>query len=112
MRAKESYASVALNYMTDGTANATITNLERTDMKKPTLTLLALLALTLTGCGSDSREPNPNLLYSGHHWDVVRLNDSTVVCVPGLNASSKSTPVVINLHDPDCPCREKGGEND
>lgn len=73
-------------------------------MKKPTLTLLALLAMTLTGCGSDNIQPNPNLLYSGHYWEIVRLNDSIVVCTPGLNGGSKSTPVVISLHDPDCDC--------
>ena len=74
--------------------------------KKLLLTLLVLLALTLTGC---KREKEPNLLYCGNRWDIIRLNDSIVVCVPGF---SKSTPVVINLHDPDCPCREKGGENE
>ncbi len=85
-------------------------------MKKSTITLLALLALTLTGCGSEESQrcsnQNPNLIYRGHYWDIVRLNDSIVVCTPGLNGSSKSTPVVINLHDPDCPCREKGGEDE
>lgn len=83
-------------------------------MKKLTLTLLALLAMTLTGCddGHDGMKPNSNLIYRGHYWDIVRLNDSIVVCTPGLNGSSKSTPVVINLHDPDCPCREKGGEDE
>lgn len=81
-------------------------------MKKPTLILLALLALTLTGCENNSGKPNKNLLYSGQKWDIIRLNDSIVVCTPGLNANSKSTPVVINLHDPDCPCREKGGNYD
>jgi uncharacterized lipoprotein NlpE involved in copper resistance len=83
-------------------------------MKKQTLTLLSLLALALTGCKNsyDSMEPNQNLIHSGHQWDVVKLNDSIAVCVPGLNASSKLTPVVINLHNPDCPCREKGGGNE
>lgn len=79
-------------------------------MKKLTTFLLALLALALTGCENGNRQPN--VLYCGSRWDVVRLNDSTVVLVPGLNAKSGLTPVVINLHDPDCPCREKGGENE
>lgn len=74
-------------------------------MKKTTLTLLALLALTMAGCGGkDDIKPNPNLIYSGYRWDVVRLNDSIVVCAPGFNADSESTPIIINLHDPDCPC--------
>lgn len=80
---------------------------------KLTVLILSLLALTLTGCGSEEPQrcsnQNPNLIYRGYYWDIVRLNDSIVVCTPGLNGSSKSTPVVINLHDPDCPCREKGG---
>lgn len=83
-------------------------------MKKLILSIFALLALTLAGCElagceSDIRKPNPNLLYRGHRWDVVRLNDTTVVCTPGLNADSKSTPVVINLHHSDGQCQEKGG---
>ena len=85
-------------------------------MKKPILTLLALLALTLTGCESEESQrcsnQNPNLIYRGHRWDVIRLNDNIVICTPGLNGSSKSTPVVINLHDPDCSCREKGGKDE
>ena len=79
-------------------------------MKKPTLTILALLALTLTGCENENRQSN--VLHRGYRWDAVRLNDSTVVLAPGLNAKSGLTPVVVNLHDPDCPCREKGGENE
>lgn len=83
-------------------------------MNKLTTLLLALCAVALTGCGDSDKESakveNNNVLYRGHRWDVVKVNDSTVVCMPGLNGSSKSTPVVINLHDPDCPCREKGDE--
>lgn len=76
-------------------------------MKKLTIAILALLALT--GCG-DKMKLNPNLIYSGQKWDVVRLNDSIAVCTPGLNANSKLTPVVINLNTSGCPCSEKGGE--
>lgn len=84
--------------------------------RKIKITLLALLALTLTGCGSEESQrcsnQTPNLIYRGYYWDIVKLNDSIVVCTPGLNGSSKSIPVVINLHDPDCPCREKGASYD
>lgn len=70
-------------------------------MKKSIISILSLLALTLTGCVDihDGMTPNPNLIHSGHKWDVVRLNDSIVVCTPGLNASSKLTPVVVNLNN-------------
>lgn len=79
-------------------------------MKKLTTAILSLLALTLTGCG-DKMKPNPNLIHSGYRWDVVRLNDTIVVCTPGLNASSKLTPAVINLNAPDCPCRESSTQS-
>lgn len=66
-------------------------------MKKLTLTLLALLALTLTGCEKGYQEDRIadwmyTVEYSGHRY-VVLCNSSTTDMV----------------HDPDCPCREKGG---
>lgn len=81
---------------------------------KPTILFLALCAVALTGCGDSHKErvtpKNGHVLFRGHKWDVVNVNDSTVVCLPGLNADSELSPTVINLNDPDCPCREKGGE--
>lgn len=72
-------------------------------MKKPATLLLALCAVALTGCGDSDKESakveNNNVLYRGHRWDVVKVNDSTVVCMPGFNADSELIPVVINLHN-------------
>ena len=73
-------------------------------MKKPTLTLLALLALTLTGCEKLTQGYQEARIadwmytveYSGHLYVVLCRNSSTTGMV----------------HDPDCPCREKGGENE
>ena len=73
-------------------------------MKKPTLTLLALLALTLTGCEKLTQGYQEDRIadwmytveYSGHRYVVLCRNSSTTGMV----------------HDPDCPCREKGGENE
>lgn len=75
-------------------------------MKKPTLTLLALLALTLTGC-EDNRtqqqldaETASNITefnYKGHRY--IKYYDYM-----GQSSIGGIT------HDPDCPCREKGGE--
>ena len=81
-------------------------------MKKPTLTLLALLALTLTGC-VDNRTPEQRqkafdadraryikeFNYKGHRYLLYEreYGPSGVACM---------------THDPDCPCREKGGKNE
>ena len=76
-------------------------------MKKPTLTLLALLALTLTGCGYKHGEIDTNnrlnsvndalmkAKYEGHNYIIYK----------GYRKGGIT-------HDPDCPCREKGGSND
>lgn len=71
-------------------------------MKK--LTLIALLALTLAGCGNPGEvSTNPNRLndiddalikteFEGHSYIIYK----------GLKKGGIT-------HDPDCPCREKGG---
>lgn len=73
-------------------------------MKKPATLLLVLCTVALTGCGDSDKESakveNNNVLYRGHRWDVVKVNDSIVVCLPGLDANSELVPVVINLHNP------------
>lgn len=65
------------------------------------LTLLALLALTLTGCepktDNDFAERITEFNYKGHRY--LYFNN-------GHNTRSGIT------HDPDCPCREKGGSNE
>lgn len=76
-------------------------------MKKPTLTLLALLALTLTGCekptqaqiDASAAHRMSVFNYKGHRY--LKYSDG------GGNAY-----VVGITHDPDCPCREKGGSHD
>lgn len=69
-------------------------------MKKLPLTLLSLLALTLTGCGNDNNR-------------YVRVVDSYTIYTDTIRGH-----VYLHvygggiLHDPDCSCREKGGENE
>lgn len=71
-------------------------------MKKLILTLLALLALTLTGCekenvskddGFDRYDFIQTAEYNGHKYIIYK----------GYRKGGIT-------HDPDCPCREKGGE--
>lgn len=56
-------------------------------MKKLTLTILALLAMTLTGCNEDKAW---RVKTGGHAYIVIETNRG-----------------VAMVHDPDCPCREK-----
>lgn len=81
-------------------------------MKKLTIPILALLALTLTGCENIAvnaqpqqsvinRQPQNNkcmsrIYFDGHYY--IKYDG-------GGRASSPSI-----THDPDCPCREKGEE--
>lgn len=74
-------------------------------MKKSIISILVLLALTLTGCGRlGEADTNQNRLndfddalmkaeYDGHSYIIYK----------GLQKGGIT-------HDPDCPCREKGGE--
>lgn len=71
------------------------------------LHLLFACSLSMCSCSKQGRGNNPHILYEGHQWDVIRLNDSMVVCVPGLNANSKCTPVVIYTSHPDSGGRAK-----
>lgn len=68
-------------------------------MKKLTLSILALLSLTLTGCENNSNKPTIVSRYD-IYTDTIRGHVYLHVYGGGI------------LHDPDCPCREKGGEND
>ena len=79
-------------------------------MKKLTIAILALLALTLTGC-EDNRTPEQRqkaldagkarfieeFNYKGHRYLLYErpFGHSGVACI---------------THDPDCPCHEKGDE--
>lgn len=59
-------------------------------MKKLTLSILALLSLTLTGCGYDDTLMKAE--YEGHSYIIYKGSQKGGI-----------------IHDPDCPCREKGG---
>lgn len=77
-------------------------------MKKPTLTLLALLALTLAGCednrtqeqiDADEAAHITEFNYKGHKYLLYK-------CAYAKGGIGGIT------HDPDCPCHEKGGSDD
>lgn len=70
-------------------------------MKKLHLTLLALLALTLTGC-EDNHDKNRIRFVNSYdiYTDTIRGHIYMHVYEGGI------------IHAPDCPCREKGGENE
>ena len=78
-------------------------------MKNLTISILAMLALTLTGCGENrwkqgevdtSRNRLNNIddalmkaEFEGHSYIIYKGSQKGGI-----------------THDPDCPCREKGGE--
>lgn len=75
-------------------------------MKKTTLTLLALLALTLTGC-EDNRQDKSESGVSRNLCSerITRFGHNYLYFYDRCGSYS---PVNV-IHDPDCPCREKGG---
>lgn len=78
-------------------------------MKKLTLTLLALLALTLTGC-EDNRTPEQVQQYLDNKYDgyikTVNYRGHSYILYSEFRTGGGI------LHDPDCPCREKGESHD
>lgn len=74
-------------------------------MKKLTLTLFALLALTLTGCENATKEQKQQ-----------RIDDIYGSCLKTVNYKGHSYILYDGnrqggiTHDPNCPCWEKGGE--
>lgn len=78
-------------------------------MKHLFLTLLALLAVTLTGCGEikgeydvdkDPKSHITEFTYKGHKYLLYERYSGRAYGVAGIT------------HDPDCQCRKKGGENE
>ena len=81
-------------------------------MKKLTKAILALLALTLTGCENttvnaqpqrcvEQRQPQNHpcmsrIYFSGHYY--VRYETNSRIGIISIT------------HDPDCPCHKEGGE--
>ena len=63
--------------------------------RKIKITLFALLALTLTGCENNSNKPTIVSEYD-IYTDTIRGHVYLHVYGGGI------------LHDPDCPCHEKG----
>lgn len=73
---------------------------------KPTLTILALLALTLTGCTNKQISTDDNELSTfGDRIISAEYKGHSYIIYKGIERGGIT-------HDPDCPCREKGGENE
>lgn len=83
-------------------------------MKKPTLTILALLALTMTGCKKPTPEERQQIQERKQKIDdEIRRNDLHTVEYNGHSYIIYQGRYKGGItHDPDCPCREKGGENE
>ncbi len=73
---------------------------------KPTTILLALLALTLTGCEELTQEEAQQIIdnSASYHLRTVNYHGHSYIIYRGYREGGIT-------HDPDCPCREKGGNN-
>lgn len=71
-------------------------------MKKLFLTILTLLALTLTGCGEETKEQRDER-YS-HNIKVITYKGHDYIVLSISNYCNGIT------HDPDCPCYKKRDE--
>lgn len=82
--------------------------------KKPTLIILALLALTLTGCEKPTPEERQQMQERLQKIDdEIRRNDLHTVEYNGHSYIIYQGRYKGGItHDPDCTCREKGGENE
>lgn len=82
-------------------------------MKKLTLTLLVLLALTLTECKKPTPEERQQIQERLQKIDdEIRRNDLHTVEYNGHSYIIYQGRYKGGItHDPDCPCREKGGSN-
>ena len=71
-------------------------------MKKLTIAILALLALTLAGCEKETKEQCDER-YS-HHITVITYKGHDYIV---LSVSKWCNGIT---HDPDCPCHKKGDD--
>lgn len=83
-------------------------------MKKLTISILSLLALALTGCKKPTPEERQQIQERLQQIDdenlrgdlhTVEYNGHSYIIYQGRYKGGIA-------HDPDCPCREKGGENE
>ena len=66
--------------------------------------LLILGMITLFSCDPNFSKRGEEKVYQGHRWDVIKINDSIYIALPGLNAEKSLTPIMFNV-------KEKKNEN-
>lgn len=75
-------------------------------MKKLTSSVFALLALTLTGCTNNQISTDDSELSTfGDRIISAEYKGHSYIIYKGIERGGIT-------HDPDCTCREKGGENE
>lgn len=58
------------------------------------LFILGFILISLTSCNYDRNE---NVIYKGPSWEIMKINDSTLLCIPWAS-SDNSKPYILNLH--------------
>ena len=71
--------------------------------KKLTIAILALLAVTLTGCGKPEQGLESTLGLFHEEITTTEYNGHRYILYKGYERGGIT-------HDPDCPCQKKGGE--
>ncbi|MDE5688681.1 MAG: hypothetical protein K2I18_08685 [Paramuribaculum sp.] len=81
-------------------------------MNKLTIAILSLFTLMLTGCENIAinAQPLPNVInhQPQNHHCMSRIYFDGHYYIKYDTGGRVSSPSIT--HDPDCPCREKGGE--
>ena len=71
----------------------------RKDFRTVMIVLFAALSMS-SCCKSETKKkylPKEEIVYKGHRWDMVKINDSIYAIVPGLNSGKDAIPVVVNI---------------
>ena len=78
-------------------------------MKKLIISILALLALTLTGCENPKANAQQQCMIESSGvpecLETVKFRGHSYILYKGYKRGGIT-------HDPDCPCRKKGGSDD
>jgi len=59
---------------------------------------ILLVLVLFSSCDRNYQEKEKKIIYSGHRWDIIKMNDSIYVALPGLNGDKKSIPVIFNIN--------------
>ena len=67
-------------------------------MKRILYIIIMCLPILCLSCKNHNYKINRSeILYTGSSYDVIKLNDSTALAIPGVNTQEGDKPYLINL---------------